>query len=562
MEKHGQAQRVNWVKQLDLQSLLDVFDSPAWIVSQLQLKHNIEAFARFTGVNNQILFPVKTNPSLTILQLFAALGVGADCASRAEIDLARFAGINIQSISYNSPVQDVQLCKFLLEEGARVVMDDTEAILELQKVLGNKTFKGKLLLRLNLPNYIGYSNKSDNQELMAHGHSSSKFGIPVEDLDGFLTKVTLPISGIHVHVGTQMDNIKSFEFALNELHSWAEQIIKLGFPISEINMGGGLGIPFIESDCFPSLESWVESLSKHKKEKFNYFVEPGHALVGNAVALLMRVLTVKNSRGKKWAITDVGTDQLTKITLLRWPHRILNAKGDELPQGIDAIAGPLCFAGDTLLENISVEGLSKNSPLLLTEAGAYTYSLANGFNGRLAPKWILLKADGEILETMRKEDRYENSQYANFNWGLVTESREPQALQIDHVLQLSSSYLRETSSEDSFSYVHVLKQSDNTYEFVVSTSSEVSFISMPFAIRILGDAAIIAVLHNDGYEAKREAVWGRRLVMDCFDKLASNQDVRFTLSLSDVNESGLFKARVVRFASSCGKCVGSFILYY
>lgn len=67
--------------------------------------------------------------------------------------------------------------------------------------------------------------------------------------------------------------------------------------------------------------------------------------------------------------------------------------------------------------------------------------------------------------------------------------------------------------------MRVLKQSDNTYEFVVSTSSAVSFISMPFAIRILGDAAIIAILHNDGYEAKREAVWGLRLVMDCFDKL-------------------------------------------
>jgi diaminopimelate decarboxylase len=259
---------------------------------------------------------------------------------------------------------------------------------------------------------------------------------------------------------------------------------------------------------------------------------------------------------------DVGTDQLAKITLLRWPHRILNAKGEELHQGLDAIAGPLCFAGDTLLENISVEGLSKKSPLLLTEAGAYTYSLANGFNGRLAPKWILLKANGEILESMRSEDRYENAQYANFNWGLGTEFREQQELQIEHVLQLSSSYLRETSSLDSFSYLHVLKKSENKYEFVVSTSSEVAFISMPFAIRILGDAAIVAVLHNDGHEVKRDAVWGRRLVMDCFDKLVSNQDISFYLSLSDAYESGLFKARVVRFSSSCEKCVGSFILYY
>ena len=556
------AKLVDWVSGIDIQRLRDEFGSPAWIVSENQLLENVLFFERFTGSRGRILFPVKANPSLTVLQLLAGMGVGADCASRAEIDLARFAGIPLEHISYNTPVQDVELCKQLLETGASVVMDDPDAMLELQSICGSDAIKGKLLIRLNLPDCVGYINKNENQELMAHGHTSSKFGIPVEDLVAFLDSVSLPVSGLHVHVGTQMDNLGSFEFALNELNAWAESLLELGHPIREINIGGGLGIPFVQQDCFPSLSTWVDALVELKNERFNYSVEPGHALVGNAVALLMQILTVKQSRGKKWAIADVGTDQLTKITLLRWPHRILTALGEELPAGNDAIAGPLCFAGDILLENVSVAHILKGSPLLLTEAGAYTYALSNRFNGRLSPQWLLMDADGRVVQTARKEDRYENLQLANFEWGSRYARTSDELLSLENVLQLSSNYLRTTSSEDTFSYVRVLKVAKNVYEFEVAVSSPVSFISMPFAIRIVGDAAIVAVLHDDGQDVKREAVWGRRLVMDCFGQVPSHENLGFTISLSDVDSGNAYKSRVVRFATSCGRCVGSVVVLH
>jgi len=556
------ARLVDWVSGIDIQRLRDEFGSPAWIVSETQLLANVLFFERFTGSRGRILFPVKANPSLTVLQLLAGMGVGADCASKAEIDLARFAGIPLEHISYNTPVQDVELCKQLLEAGASVVMDDPDAILELQSICSSAAVKGKLLVRLNLPDYVGYLNKNENQELMAHGHTSSKFGIPVEDLVALLGTVSLPVSGLHVHVGTQMDNLGSFEFALNELNAWAESLLELGHPIREINIGGGLGIPFVQQDCFPSLSAWVDALVELKNERFNYSVEPGHALVGNAVALLMQILTVKQSRGKKWAIADVGTDQLTKITLLRWPHRILTASGEELPAGNDAIAGPLCFAGDILLENVSVAHVLKGSPLLLTEAGAYTYALSNRFNGRLSPQWLLIDADGRVVQTVRKEDRYENLQLANFEWGSRYPRNAEQLLSVETVLQLSSNYLRTTSSKDTFSYESVLKVAKNVYEFEVAVSSPVSFISMPFAIRIVGDAAIVAVLHDDGQDVKREAVWGRRLVMDCFGQVPSHENLRFTISLSNVFTGDAYKSRVVRFATSCGRCVGSVVVLH
>lgn len=556
------ASLADWPKHIDIKQIHAQFGSPAWIVSEQQLKSNLDELKRFTGDAGRIFYPVKTNPSLTVLQLLAKLGAGADCASQLEINLALLAGIEWQHISYNTPVQDIRLCEFLLMIGGCVVMDDINAIMELQNNLGGTAFKGKLFLRINLLDSIGYATENDNQELMAHGHKSSKFGIPAEELVHIAKRIVIPVSGLHVHVGTQMDNMQSFEYALNSLNALAEAMKSMGHSISDINLGGGLGIPFDAAQVFPSLEGWCDAMMALKKDGFQYCIEPGHALVGNAVALLSSVQTIKESRGKKWAIVDVGTDQLTKVTLLKWPHRILGPEQSDLSYGNDAIAGPLCFAGDTLRDNINADGLKKNDPLLITEAGAYTFSLSNKFNGRLAPKWLLLKANGEVVQTMEKESIYDELHHAKFDWSCLGEGEKQERLDLALVGNLSSKYLFQSCEADRFEYSKVVCVKKNKYEFKVSTSSVVDFVSMPFAVRIFGDAAIISVLHSKGYKQKLASIWGRKLTMDCYDKMKSNGPLEFSMALSETIEKGNQYVVVVRFSTSCHKLSGSLIVSF
>lgn len=558
--KYEKASFADWPKALDIDPIKEKFGSPAWIISENQLTENVHAYAKFTGDNRRIFYPVKTNPSLTVLQLLAKMGAGADCASQLEINLALFAGIELQNISYNTPVQDIQICASLLRSGANVVMDDLNAIIELQDSLKDISFPGKLFLRVNLPEYIGYSNKNDHQELMAHGHKSSKFGIPAEDLESVMKQLTLPVSGLHVHVGTQMDNMNSFEHAILNLNDLAEKFNTAGHGITDVNLGGGLGIPFGSNQDFPSLDSWCNTMIPLKNKKLTYSVEPGHALVGNAVALLTTVQTVKESRGKKWAIVDVGTDQLTKVTLLKWPHRILHGSGEELLEGNDAIAGPLCFAGDTLKENIKADNLLIGTPLLIAEAGAYTFSLSNKFNGRTAPKWLLLKPNGELIQTMEKESIYDEIHHSRYDWSITDHNGIPQLIDLKLVNQLSSKYLFKTCEADHFEYVNVKNERAHHYSFTVSTSSAVDFISMPFAIRIIGDATIISVLHSEGHHQKDISIWGRKLTMDCYEQLPSNQQFQFTISLSSTLKKGNQSVTVARFKSLCNKFSGSIIV--
>lgn len=560
--KYKKANLADWPKSLDIIHINDQFGSPAWIISEKQLIYNINAYSKFTEDRGRIFYPVKTNPSLTVLQVLAKLGVGADCASQLEINLALLAGIKLQNISYNTPVQDIKICKSLLISGGNVVMDDVNAIFELQNSLTNISFTGKLFLRLNLPEYIGYATQNENQELMAHGHKSSKFGIPVEDLDNYLKLITIPISGLHVHVGTQMDNMKSFEHAIISLNNLSDNLMTSGHIITDINLGGGLGIPFESSQDFPSLETWCYNMTSYKKENLSYSVEPGHALIGNAVTLLTTIQTIKESRGKKWAIIDVGTDQLTKITLLKWPHRILDQSGHELEVGNDAVAGPLCFAGDVLKENINADVLKRGDPLLITEVGAYTFSLSNKFNGRTAPKWLLLNSNNDLLETMEKESIYDELHHSKYDWNSTDDSVCSQAIDIKLINNISSKYLFKTCEADSLEYVEVTYESQNHYRFIVLTNSIVDFISMPFAIRIFGDASIISILHSKGIQEKINPVWGRKLSMDFYEQLPSNQKFEFTILLSNPIEKETQCVIVARFKSSCNKCSGSIIISY
>jgi diaminopimelate decarboxylase len=562
MKSAQKAHLASWPESINITQLKETFGAPAWLVNEAQIISNINEFSRFTGANNRIFYPVKTNPSLVVLQVLGKMGVGADCASSAEIDLALYAGIQIENISYNSPAQDIDVCIFLLKAGGRVVMDDKEALDTLQQELKPGEIKGKLFLRINLPEYVSYAHKNDNQDLMAHGHSSSKFGIPAEEVEALLQNLSLPVSGLHIHVGTQMDNLDSFAHALQGLHLLAAQCTIAGHPIIDINLGGGLGIPFTKTDTFPSLAHWCTSLQRLQTQHYTYSVEPGHALVGNAVALLTKILAIKPCRGKKWVIADVGTDQLAKVTLLKWPHRILDETGRPLPTGNDAIAGPLCFAGDVLLDNVSVGHLRKGSALLITEAGAYTYSLSNKFNGRLAPRWVLLKTDGNYVQSLQEETRFDNPQFMHYEWGALGQGNDISVLNLDEVQLLSSPYLKEGCNEDNFSYVKVEKVYSNEYEFTVNTTSRVDFISMPFAIRIFGDAAIVALLHQEGYDKKQISVWGRKLTLDCYNKVYSNKSLSFTICTSAPIVRASLKHVVVRFKTSCGNCAGSILVSY
>lgn len=423
-----------WSSSLPLRELVTYHGSPLYIINEKTLDENYNvlsgASTRFgeldpngrgysdscisqCGNSLCITYPVKANYSRFILQYLARRGAQADCASAVEVRWALDAGFSIDRIVYNTPAPEREYLVELLCVGATIVLDSLELLsyvsTRMRSITGRcdsngppeQSACGRILLRVNPQNIPGYQRQSPWEHLISHGGMQSKFGIAEEEIDEGNLGGSIPIDGLHIHVGTQMDHVEGWASSIRVLHRIAERVrLVQQKPLTVLNLGGGLAIPFVVSDEYPNRSAYIGAVLQEARPEYTYWIEPGHALVGDAVGLATTVRELKVIRGKRWGICDVGTDQLSRITLAGWRHRIIREGGGALADtGPDSLGGPLCFAGDVLLPETDLSGVERGEVVLVQHVGAYCASASSQFNGRLAPGEVVIRSDGSIQRT-------------------------------------------------------------------------------------------------------------------------------------------------------------------
>ncbi|HEX2253235.1 MAG TPA: pyridoxal-dependent decarboxylase, pyridoxal binding domain protein [Thermoanaerobaculia bacterium] len=511
-----------WSQALDLRDLAERFGSPVYLHHPATLRRNFEAYVRLVGEPGNVRYPVKANPSPLVVEALARWGGGADCASRNEVTRALAAGIPVERISYNTPAPDVRLAAWLLATGGTVVADSAEMLTALrQELTGGPEFPGRLFLRISPGGLPGYRHASDVQRYTAHGAATSQFGVPSEEAGEALRDYPLPVSGLHVHVGTQMDNVETFVAGLDFLHRLADHLREATLhPIATLNLGGGLGIPCFPEQTFPTIDELAAALRPLLRPDLRYEVEPGNSLVGESFALLTRVIATKRVRGRRWAIADVGTDQLVKHTVARWEHQVVDADHRPLPSdGPDALAGPLCFAGDVLLPATRLDTVVAGDPLLVRHAGAYCEAIASRFNGRSGPATLVVGDDGGVRPGQAAEDPFFEPALQGFRPESLApreaEAAAAEPIAAPRVAALQSEYMHRLAAEDGYTVRAMERTGPHSYRFSVEPRAAVDFVAMPLALRVIGDAAITAVGCELGWERKEAPVWATRLALSC-----------------------------------------------
>lgn len=528
-----------WSSELDLGAIAERYGTPTYIFNTQRLAANVQDYTALVGSQAHILYPVKTNPAMAVLRRLAALGCGMDCASRDEVDQALLAGVPATRISYNTPAPEFGLIRTLLKAGATVVVDSPELLRRIQEKIPVAHIQGSLFLRVNLDGGGTYLQHFQWEELVHHGASTSKFGIPAEEIVDLLAQCPLPVSGLHVHVGTMMDNLDTFANTLQLMHRLVDDIAaRTAHRIRSLNLGGGLGIGFLPGQVFPTIDRLAAYLDPLKREDLQYFAEPGQSLVGDTMGLLMRVVALKRMRGRRWAIVDVGSDQLMKITTVSWHHQILDQRGAALPtQGPDAVGGPLCFAGDTILPATDLGTVNEGDVLFLQHAGAYLEAIANRFNGRRSVGMVVLDEQSSHPVT-RPEDPFFSPPLQTYDWGEWPGASSAAALSPEEITALRSTYFQDHAHEDRYTLLSFARTSDNTYAFTVRAEAAVGFISVPFAVRIAADALIIAVMRAMGKTLKDVSVWGTKGSYQYREPMVPGREFRGEITLSPLAHLG------------------------
>ncbi len=333
--------------------------------------------------NYHIHYSLKANSNSEILSIINNTGIGADCVSGNEIKLAFnagftkekivFAGVGKTDIEIEYALQNDIFC-FNCES-----MDEIEVVNELA-VKNNKI--AAIALRIN-PAVDANTHRHINT-----GLDSSKFGIEKEDIAAVCERINhlsnINIIGIHVHIGSQIMDMKVYEemcWVVNDINRWFRSN---GIVIKHLNVGGGLGIDYINPDnAIPDFESYFDTINKnllvYNGQEVHF--ELGRSLVGQCGNLITKVLYVKENRNIRFAIVDAGLTELIRPAMYDAYHKIENLSSDE-ERILYEVVGPICESADYLGKGVSLPKVKRGDLLVIRSAGAYGQVMSSKYNAR------------------------------------------------------------------------------------------------------------------------------------------------------------------------------------
>ncbi|MCH7615788.1 MAG: diaminopimelate decarboxylase [Nitrospinae bacterium] len=381
--------------------------TPCYIYSHATLTRHFQAYDQaFASVPHIIAFAMKANSNLAVLRLMSSLGSGADIVSGGELFRALKAGIPPNKIVFAGVGKSHEEIKYALESD--ILFFNVESSAELQAI--NEVAMGmgmhaRVALRVN-PDIDPHTHP-----YISTGMKKSKFGIgadrALEEFQKAASLSNIQVVGLHAHIGSQLTKISPFVDSLTKVLGLLHTLKGKGIPIQYLNIGGGLGITYSD-ETPPHPKDLAEAITPLLREsECEIILEPGRVIVGNAGILLTRVLYIKDTDAKKFAIVDAAMNDLIRPSLYDAHHDILPVhQVPNAPEDVYDVVGPICESGDFLAQNRTMPLVKAGDLLAVMSAGAYAFTMASNYNSRPRVPEILVK-EGESF-VVRKRESYED----------------------------------------------------------------------------------------------------------------------------------------------------------
>lgn len=400
---------------LSIEALAEKYGTPLYLYSKNMIVENYQAMDRaFSGVPHTICYAMKANSNFQILKLLASLGSGADVVSGGELLLALRAGIPAEKIVYAGVGKTDAEIEFAIDQGILALNVESEPELELVN---------QIALRMGQQAPVAIR---INPDIDIHGHpyistgkAINKFGIELDraqqaflrakELDG------IDIVGVHCHIGSQILDLEYYVAAAKKLFEFVQWLREADIELQHIDIGGGLGVHYpdlisdyaeLPSERVPSPNELAEKvLSILKPLGYEILVEPGRSIIGETGALICKVLFIKKSHNKKFAVVDAGMNDLIRPSLYNAYHQIVPLRKRSNDWEIYDVVGPICETGDFLAKDRKLPRLERGDYLAIMTAGAYGYSLASNYNSR--PRPIEVWVDRNHDQVIRNREKVE-----------------------------------------------------------------------------------------------------------------------------------------------------------
>ncbi|MGH7442865.1 MAG: diaminopimelate decarboxylase, partial [bacterium] len=287
-----------YAEDVSVEALVRAHGTPLYIYS---LKHVLDRYRRldaaFAGLPHRVCFSMKANANLGILAALAREGSGFDIVSGGELHRLIAAGADPRGVIFAGVGKTEEEMEYAISKN--IFMFNIESWPEavtLNRVAGRMGRRVKVDFRVNPDVQAGAHKK------ISTAHKASKFGLPHHETLSLFRRAralkNLDLTGIHLHIGSQITEVRPFVAAARRALDLVSVLRKAGFPVTTLNMGGGLGITY-NGEKPDTPEQYAAALKPlFAGQGLTLLFEPGRFLVGNAGLLVCRTLYVKETRWK------------------------------------------------------------------------------------------------------------------------------------------------------------------------------------------------------------------------------------------------------------------------
>ncbi len=382
-----------------VRELAERFGTPAYIVDEAGLRAQARRFTEGLAQrhpNSGVSFASKSFPALAAYQVATAEGLSIDVAGAGELVMALAAGAPPDQIYLHGNAKTTAELAMALEAGVGTVVVDNFDDIDRLEQLATKARPQRVLIRI-IPGVAPVTHESQST-----GGDDSKFGLPLDQAREAIARIgqsqKVILDGLHLHIGSQILETEPFARAV-------EAVAALGtFDVYDV--GGGLGVRYTLADQAPTVEEYLDTIAAAARSYLpagaKLLIEPGRSLVARSCVTLYRVSTVKRT-GRTFVAVDGGmADNLDAALTGQGFEAAVATRMTAAPDETVQLVGRQCESGDLLVDRLPLPAPRVGDLIAMPVTGAYTYTLANNYNGALRPPIIFCR-DGKATIMAERE---------------------------------------------------------------------------------------------------------------------------------------------------------------
>lgn len=396
-----------------------------------RMRSRFRELARCFPARSLHAIAIKANPLVEILKEVVAEGAGLEAASFEEVQIGLAAGAAPERIVFDSPAKTRDELAEALSLGVVINADNFEELERIDALLSYTASSSRIGLRINP--MVG----AGSIDITSVADGSSKFGI---DIDAARQRILASfrryswLRGLHAHIGSQGCDLDLLVAGAVRIQELANEIDATSGAnrLDFVDIGGGLSAQYVDDDAPPGIDEYAALLERRAPvlfdERIQLVTEFGRALQAGCGFALSRVEYVKELAGRRLAVVHLGADMLMRPVYLpdQWKHRILALdpsgklkRGDGMPC---VVAGPLCFAGDIVADDVPLPPVEAGDYIAVRDVGAYTLSMWSRHCSRGMPLVLGFEGHEPRIRVLRHAETAQD--VAEF-WGVGRERISP-----------------------------------------------------------------------------------------------------------------------------------------